>query len=91
MIEFCNLVYPTLRDHRDFRNIFCFQHGAHGRFIGIKDSVNKGLAVHVTTVFCSKHIFMIIFSYLDQQRHFGHIQGKVVASGNGVSNWIIVA
>ena len=91
MIEFCDLVYPTLRDHRDFRNIFCFQHGAHGSFIGIQDSVNKGLAVHVAAVFCSKHISVVVLSYLDQQRHFGHIQGKVVASGNGVSDWIIVA
>ena len=90
MIEFCDLVYPTLRDHRDFRNIFCFQHGAHGSFIGIQDSVNKGLAVHVAAVFCSKHISVVVLSYLDQQRHFSHIQGKVVTSGNGVSDWIIV-
>ena len=91
MIEFCDLVYPTLRDHRDFRNIFCFHRRTHGSFIGIQDSVNKGLAVHVAAVFCSKHISVVVLSYLDQQRHFGHIQGKVVTSGNGVSDWIIVA
>ena len=34
---------------------------------------------------------MVVLSYLDQQRHFCHIQGKVMASGNSVSNWIIVA
>ena len=91
MIEFCDLVYPTLRDHRDFRNIFCFQRRTHGSFIGIQDSVNKGLAVHVAAVFCSEHISVVVLSYLDQQRHFCHIQGKVMASGNGVSDWIIVA
>ena len=91
MIEFCNLIHSALGNHRDFGNKFCLQSRTHGSFIGIQDSVNKGLAVHVAAVFCSEHISVVVLSYLDQQRHFCHIQGKVVASGNGVSNWIIVA
>ena len=91
MIEFCNLIHSTLGNHGDFGNKFCLQRGAHSSFIGIQDSVNKGLAVHVAAVFCCKHISVVVLSYLDQQRHFRHIQGKVVTSGNGVSDWIIVA
>ena len=91
MVEFCNLIHSTLGNHGDFGNKFCLQRGTHSRFIGIQDSVNKGLAVHVAAVFCSEHISVVVLSYLDQQRHFCHIQGKVMASGNSVSDWIIVA
>ena len=69
IIKFRNFVRSILGKNRNFRNIFCFQQGIHSCLIGFQHSTYKGFTVHVTAVFCSKHIFMIVFSYLDQQRH----------------------
>ena len=90
VVKFCNFIYSSLGNNRNFGNIFCFQHGAHCCLIGIQYSINKSLAVHVTAIFCSKYICMIVLSYLDKQRHLRHIQGKVMAFCNSISNWIIV-
>ena len=69
IIKFRNFVRSISGKNRNFRNIFCFQQGIHSCLIGFQYSTYKGFTVHVTAVFCSKHIFMIVFSYLDQQRH----------------------
>ena len=90
IIEFCNLFNCILWDNGNLWNVLVFQYRVHSCLICVQHTVYKSITVHVTAEFRCKHIFIIVLSYLDKQRHFRHIKGKIMSPCNGITNRVIV-
>ena len=90
MIKLCNLICCIPGKNRYFWNILRCKHRFHRSLICFKHTINKSFAVHITSVFCGKHIFIVIISYLNKQRHFCHIKGEVFSFCHRISDRIII-